>query len=237
MYGTRFIQHFGWYVNQEYLRLGVMPGSLRFLEDVCPPEFQKLIVRANELRQALQEEERRLMHIVSGPPRRDIAPGEIMYWRNVRQEEAQEMISLRRESARATRKVTKKIENIVREEFGFKKVGEAWVSETLLFQLVSRIFHDHDVVRHHRPEWLAGLELDIYVPSLDLAVEYQGQQHFHPVDAWGGEEALLDLRKRDKRKALICRERNIRLVAFHYTEPLTEEHVRLRIEEAGINTR
>jgi hypothetical protein len=237
MYGTRFIQHFGWYVNQEYLRLGIMPVSLRFLDDVCPPEFQELIRRANELSQAFQEEERRLMDIASGPAGQGIAPDEITYWRNVREEEAQEMISLRRKSARATRRVTKRIENIVRAEFGFKKVGEAWVSETLLFQLVSRILRDCNVVRHYRPEWLDGLELDIYVPSLNLALEYQGQQHFHPVPAWGGEEALMELKERDRKKASICSERNVRLVTFHYTEPLTEEHVRLRVEETGIKTR
>lgn len=233
MYGTRFIQHFGWYVNQAYLRLGIRPMSLQFLPDVCPPELQELIARAQDSNLNFQQEEKRLMEIASGPARDDIAPHEITYWRNVREEEAQEMVSLRRKAARATRAVTKKVENIVREEFGFRKVGEAWVSETLLFQLVSRIFPDMDILRHHRPDWMEGLELDIFIPSAGLTFEYQGQQHFHPVEAWGGEKALEELRERDRRKAALCEAKGITLVEFLYTEPLTEEHVRHRLEEEG----
>jgi hypothetical protein len=234
MYGTKFIQHFGWYVNQAYLRLGIKPMSLEFLTDTCPQEFQVLIKRSHDANLDFQREEKRLMDIVSGPARDDIAADEITYWRNVREEDTQEMISLRRQAARATRAVTKRVENIVREEFGFRKVGEAWVSETLLFQLISRIFHGREVLRHHRPDWMEGLELDMYVPSIKLALEYQGQQHFHPVDAWGGEKALKELKERDRRKASICEVRGVCLVAFHYTEPLTEEHIRLRLQEVGI---
>jgi hypothetical protein len=234
MYGGRFIQHFGWYVNQVYLRLGIMPTLLEFLPDTCPQEFQDLITRSHDANLDFQREEKRLMDLVSGPKRGDIAADEITYWRNVKEVDALEMISLRRRAARATRAVTTKIENIVREEFGFRKVGDAWVSETLLFQLISRIFHGREVLRHHRPDWLESLELDIFVPSLNLALEYQGQQHFHAVDAWGGEKALKELQERDRRKALICKARGICLVAFHYTEPLTEEHIRLRCQEVSV---
>lgn len=234
MYGTEFIQHYGWYVNQAYLRLGIMPMSLQYLEDVCPQEYQDLINHANKINAQFRAEEERLQEIASGPARPDISSDEVTYWRNVRYEDAEEMIALRRDSVRATRAVTKEIENIVREEFGFKKVGEAWVNETLLFQLVSRIFPDLEVLRHHRPDWLDGLELDIYVPSMDLALEYQGQQHFHPIDAWGGEDALKELQKRDERKLQICDSKGIDLIAIHYKEPLTLNHIRTRIGNKGI---
>lgn len=42
------------------------------------------------------------------------------------------MIRLRREARQFERVFIKKIENIVRKEFGFKKVGEDWVCETIL---------------------------------------------------------------------------------------------------------
>lgn len=144
------------------------------------------------------------------------------------------MFSLRRKSAQATRAITKEIENIVRKEFGFRRVGEARVNETLLFQLVSRLFPGLEVLRHHHPEWLEGLELDIFLPSINLAFEYQGQQHFHPVDAWGGKEALVDLQKRDKRKLEICNLKGVDLIAVHCKEPLTLDHIRARIIDKGI---
>ena len=136
-----------------------------------------------------------------------------------------------REHRQAERVLSKKIENIVRQEFGFRKVGEGWTSETLLFQIVERIFDPSEVLRHYRPDWLAGLELDIYLPEIDLAFEYQGQQHFHPIEAWGGEQALKQLIARDERKASICAQRSIYLIAIDYSEPLTMDHIELRLEQ------
>ena len=54
------------------------------------------------------------------------------------------------------------IENLVREQFGYPKIGDAWVSETMLFHIVEEIYPDVEIIRHHRPNWLEGLELDIY---------------------------------------------------------------------------
>ena len=65
------------------------------------------------------------------------------------------------------------------------------------------ILYNHKILRHYRPDWLDRLELDIYIPSLKLAFEYQGQQHFHPLHVWGGEKALQDLRFRDAHKVEI----------------------------------
>ena len=66
------------------------------------------------------------------------------------------------------------IENLVREQFGYPKIGDAWVSETMLFHIVEEIYPDVEIIRHHRPNWLEGLELDIYIPSLKIAIEYDG---------------------------------------------------------------
>lgn len=234
MYGTRFIQHFGWYVNQAYLRVGVMPITLQFLPDVCPDEVKDLILAAGAANRAYQQEEQRLTRIAQGPPRDDIADDEVTYWSNVKIEETEPFVALRREAAQATRRATKRIENIVRQEFGFRKVGEGWVSETLLFQLIRRAFPDQEVERHHRPPWLEGLELDVYVPELRLGFEYQGQQHSHPIKAWGGKTALEALQERDRKKANLCRLNGIHLVEVMYSEPLTEEHLRSRLVEEGI---
>ncbi len=80
-------------------------------------------------------------------------------------------------------------------------------------------------MRHHRPDWLEGLELDIFVPSLNLGFEYQGQQHFHPVEIWGGSKGLEDLQERDAHKAKLCGTYGIDLIAIDYTEPLTENYI------------
>ena len=122
-------------------------------------------------------------------------------------------------------------ENIVREEFGLKRVGEGWVSETLLWYIVKRIYFGKEVVFHHRPLWLEGLELDIFVPQENIAFEYQGQQHYYAVDVWGGEKALEKLRLRDKKKVNLCKRNKVRLIRIKYSEPLSEDHIASRISE------
>jgi hypothetical protein len=234
MYGGRFKQSFGWYIHQTYLRLGIRPFDLRYVPDVCPEDFQQRIDELREANEAYNLERERVVKIVQGPPRVDIAPDEVTYWQNLRQEEAEPMLRLKQLRDRLERKLNNSIENITRKEFGFRKVGKAWVSETLLYQMVHRIFAKHEVVHHHRPDWLDGLELDIFVPALQLGLEYQGQQHFHPINAWGGVPALRALRSRDQEKRRKCEEAGVALVEIDYTEPLTEDHVRRRLEEVGI---
>lgn len=222
MYGQAFLQHYGWYVNLVYLRLGILPMSFDFLQDVCPLEFQALIDQVRAATADYDREYAKMVSLATGPGRDDIAPDEVTYWRNVRTEDATRMIYLRRRAATTRRALTNSIENIAREEFGFKKVGEGWVNETLLSQLVSRLLPGEEVLRHYRPDWLSGLELDLFIPGRKLGIEYQGQQHFHEVEAWGGANALAEVKRRDATKVRLCKQAGVELVTFDYTEALTE---------------
>ncbi len=233
MYGGEFIQHYGWYINQEYLRLGILPMHFFYLKDVCLLEYQVEIDSFKAARQAYRKEYLRLSEQARGPLRKDIAPDEITYWHNVRNKEAEEMINLRRMAAKKERAFTTKIENIVRQEFGFRNAGEGWVSESILHQIVQRIFFEQEILRHNRPDWLQGLELDIFIPSLNLAFEYQGQQHFHPIRLWGGSSGLQDLQKRDGLKAKLCASYGIGLIVIDYTEPLTENYIYRILKDKG----
>ncbi|MVN22872.1 hypothetical protein [Mucilaginibacter arboris] len=127
--------------------------------------------------------------------------------------------------------INKYVENITREEFGFKKIGESWISESMLYNIIKKLFPNNDIIRHYRPSWLERLELDIFIPKLSIGFEYQGQQHFHPVDTWGGKQALENLQERDKLKRELCLAINIRLIKIDYTEPLTEARVLSKIFE------
>ena len=104
------------------------------------------------------------------------------------------------------------IENEVRNIFGFKKIGEEWVSETTLYYEIKNSFPDIDVIHHGKPKWLGKQHLDIWIPELRIAIEYQGEQHSNPVSAFGGEEAYLKNIERDKRKYELCKENNVNLI-------------------------
>jgi len=91
---------------------------------------------------------------------------------------------------------------------------------------VRKLFPNLDNLRHHRPTWLGGLELDIFIPALGLGIEYQGQQHFHAVELWGGAKGLVELQERDLRKRQICKQHKVRLVEIHYQDALTAPSIR-----------
>jgi len=128
------------------------------------------------------------------------------------------------------RKINRIVENEVRQSFNFKKIGEAWTSESILYAIIKRIFPNYNVRRHYRPGILEGLELDIYIEELNVGIEYQGLQHFKPVKHWGGEEGLIKTKERDKRKKKLCKLNSIKLIYFDYTEGLTEDFVTWKIK-------
>lgn len=49
-------------------------------------------------------------------------------------------------------------------------------------------------------------------------IEYDGQQHYEPVDIFGGEERLKIQQERDRKKDEWCREHNIPLLRIPYTD-------------------
>ena len=67
------------------------------------------------------------------------------------------------------------------------------------------------------------LPFDFYIPSLHLAIEYQGQQHYKPVQ-FGGcsmEEAIQNFERQqrhDKIKSDYCRDNGINLLSISYKE-------------------
>lgn len=103
-------------------------------------------------------------------------------------------------------------ENTWRYESDLPRIGEGWVSETQLFYAVKAALPDIEVVQHHRPSWLGRQHLDIAVPSLSIALEYQGAQHDQPVAFFGGEAAFARTLERDRRKLNLCRRHGWRLI-------------------------
>ena len=127
--------------------------------------------------------------------------------------------------------IKREVTNQVREELGFRRIGEGFVNETELFRIVEAIFPDDEVIHHYRDQWLQGLELDIYVPDRRLGIEYHGIQHFQPIPGWGGEKALEEGKKRDAKKIRLCEDNDVVLVGFTYEEDLSLAMVKNRISQ------
>ncbi len=106
-------------------------------------------------------------------------------------------------------------------------INSKWKNEESLYLLVQKKFPD--AIYQYRPEWLKPQSLDIYIPSLQIAIEYQGRQHYEPVEFFGGETAFYERVELDKRKQKKCIEHNVRLIEWDYNYDINEEHLIARI--------
>jgi len=94
-----------------------------------------------------------------------------------------------------------------------------YLGEQKLSELVSYIFYDQEIFFRKRYEWLRyitnPLELDIYLPNINLAFEYDGGQHdkftpwFHKT-----KQDFLDQQDRDRFKDKRCEEEGVTLIRF-----------------------
>ena len=69
------------------------------------------------------------------------------------------------------------------------------------------------------------LHLDFYLPHYRLGIEYDGIQHFKPINYFGGIDSYLDIIKRDKNKDTYCKDNHITLIRIPYTVTTNKEIV------------
>ena len=114
-----------------------------------------------------------------------------------------------------------------------------WKSEFELTLLVKQHMDQYNVeVKHHlRPYWLTPQELDIYfeVGGKRVGIEYQGEQHYNPIDFFGGEEGLNNTKKRDIKKKRLCKMNDVILIYYNYDEEITYEVLKNKLNKHGIN--
>lgn len=100
--------------------------------------------------------------------------------------------------------ILKQAEDLYREAIGMPKVGEGWISETELYYKIADSFKELQVIHHASPKWLGRQHLDIFIPKYKIGIEYQGAQHYEPIDFFGGKESYEKTVERDKRKQRLC---------------------------------
>ncbi len=104
------------------------------------------------------------------------------------------------------------------------RISTKWSTEYKLYVIVSKLVCD--ATYQHRTDWLGLQSFDIFIPSQNIAIEYQGQQHYEAVDVFGGEAALFENRKRDARKRAFSAEHGVRVLDWKFDLPVDEENVR-----------
>lgn len=67
------------------------------------------------------------------------------------------------------------------------------------------------------------LPFDFYLQEYNVCIEYQGEQHYRPVDYFGGEEKFKIQQKHDQIKRDYCKKNNIKLLEIRYDEDIEEK--------------
>ena len=219
-----FLQHFGWYHALALYAAGVSPFG-----DFIPPlpdgELQVLVeVDPIPTRRRLRDYQNRY-HLGYGTLDRPAGA-----FGDFRPEMA-EMRVLQHALNRQTKRMQRCLENRLRKLLGFPPHGKTGVSELILFWIVSALFAPAEVFFRARPSFLSGLEIDIFIPSLCLAIEFQGDQHYEPFKHLGGARSLSQVIKRDARKVALCKKQGITLKHFTVADKLTEGYVADKLSE------
>lgn len=90
-----------------------------------------------------------------------------------------------------------------------------FVCENRLLNTIRNEFQNINIISQGKPKWLGKQRFDIYLPDYNIAIEYQGIQHFKPVDYFGGKKSFKYTQECDKRKYDLSIENNCKL--FHFT--------------------
>ena len=108
-----------------------------------------------------------------------------------------------------------------------------WKSELELYQLILK--HYKNAIYQYHSATLGLQSFDIFIPDLNIAIEYQGLQHYEPVDIFDGEEGLKKRKELDNKKRRICKNNNILLIEWKYSTPINELNLKKIFRDNGID--
>lgn len=99
---------------------------------------------------------------------------------------------------------------------GENKIRQLLCGLTIDF-VEQQIFHDCRNIRL--------LPFDFYLPDKNVCIEYDGEQHYKPIEFFGGQERFEERQKIDIIKTNYCKINSIGLIRISYKEKVTKEFI------------
>ena len=65
--------------------------------------------------------------------------------------------------------------------------------------------------------------MDVFIPSISVGIEYQGVQHYKPIEYFGGEEHFKHQQENDKKKRMLCKRNGVILIEWPYNEKISKK--------------
>ena len=113
--------------------------------------------------------------------------------------------------------------------------------EISLTKIIEKFYGPKEVITGYHPLWAVSkkgalLEFDIYIPSKNLLIEYNGQQHYQFIACFHKNKTrFVEQQRRDRKKQKLAKKNNYKLIIFKYDEPLFEDYVINKIQQALLN--
>ena len=90
-----------------------------------------------------------------------------------------------------------------------------WLYDNNIPCITQKIFND---CKDTKP-----LPFDFYLPDYNLCIEFDGEQHYRPIEYFGGQKQFEYIQKHDKIKTKYCENNNIKLLRIPYFKNIEEE--------------
>ena len=81
----------------------------------------------------------------------------------------------------------------------------------------------------------SSLKMDFYLPDYKCCIEYNGIQHYEPIDYFGGKEEFKNRLQLDSLKREYCKQNNIKLIEIPYTDydEINEGYILRKLERSN----
>lgn len=108
----------------------------------------------------------------------------------------------------------------------YQNCGCVKCSEKSKGEVTVKDYLDNSLIDYYPQKKFSGLKglggrllsYDFYLQNYNLLIEFQGEQHYEPVDYFGGKEKLKTQQEHDKRKRDYAKLHNINLLEIRYDE-------------------
>ena len=93
------------------------------------------------------------------------------------------------------------------------------VKQTNLYNKLKERFPNIQIIfeaNNKSVPWIGNQRIDIYIPSINFAIELMGPQHYEEIPYFKNGSSLEITQERDKRKRIKCKENNCTLVELQY---------------------
>ena len=88
--------------------------------------------------------------------------------------------------------------------------GEDFIIK-LLEELGIKFIHDESIWKPYN-----NLRPDFFLPNYNLVIEFDGIQHFEPIDFFGGQKGFEKRKQKDREKNEYCKNNNIDILRIPY---------------------